>query len=213
MLFTLQPVKPSACTRRANFTPHVARSPSSAPPGTPSASAPTPTFASGSYVRCAASAAAPSSASSALQPLQHCRGRLVPGLTAARWGPSTGSPAAAMMATTAAAASGAASGSKEKQYTNRLAQEKSPYLLQHAHNPVGLGGLEGWGGVGWGRDHGSIKRAASFASTQQQQQQQQQQAAAGSSRQQQAAALECSVEEYGTRACVCHSGRPWSRAP
>lgn len=23
-----------------------------------------------------------------------------------------------------------------KEYTNRLAKEKSPYLLQHAHNPV-----------------------------------------------------------------------------
>jgi len=26
--------------------------------------------------------------------------------------------------------------SNEYRYTNRLAQENSPYLLQHAHNPV-----------------------------------------------------------------------------
>ncbi|XP_055373971.1 uncharacterized protein B0495.5 [Condylostylus longicornis] len=38
------------------------------------------------------------------------------------------------MATSSASSAGTSSG--EPKFTNRLAQEKSPYLLQHAHNPV-----------------------------------------------------------------------------
>lgn len=36
----------------------------------------------------------------------------------------------------AAAPAGPGSGGGEPKHTNRLAQEESPYLLQHAHNPV-----------------------------------------------------------------------------
>lgn len=31
------------------------------------------------------------------------------------------------------------------EHTNALKNETSPYLLQHAHNPVKLGNLESWG--------------------------------------------------------------------
>lgn len=31
----------------------------------------------------------------------------------------------------------------DKDHVNRLAKEKSPYLLQHQHNPVGGGGGDG----------------------------------------------------------------------
>lgn len=38
------------------------------------------------------------------------------------------------------ASSGAAQGGEEHKHSNRLVNEQSPYLLQHAHNPVrGMG--------------------------------------------------------------------------
>lgn len=49
------------------------------------------------------------------------------------------------MATTAASLlSNEATGQQKSppKYTNRLAREESPYLLQHAHNPVSTSGLD-----------------------------------------------------------------------
>lgn len=41
----------------------------------------------------------------------------------------------------AAAPAGPGGDNGEHKHTNRLAQEESPYLLQHAHNPVRGAGL------------------------------------------------------------------------
>lgn len=51
-------------------------------------------------------------------------------------------------------------------HTNRLAKEQSPYLLQHAHNPV----REGCRGSGWGvrqeaQQKGSVADAGGGATT------------------------------------------------